>query len=1065
MPIKVEEHNMTGFRAGFYPEEEQKPSFARRFVSSLPDAALEMNSPVAAGSAITEMVFDPPTPEMDTFDPEYEVYTDPDVQPYIELGFGREFLYSANKADAMRTVGQLSSRVERLNRLQNAGGAGVLAEFTMGAIDPIAAIGFLGGGAKALNAIRVSKNASMATRIGASAAEVGLSAGSGVAVAEGIRQASLPGLSAEESAWNIGGATLIAGAFGAGLPVAAKALGMTADQIAARVDRELAGLDDMPPVQSTAGAAEVPNTTLQQETLTGALGLEKATAFISPIQRMMTSPSVQTRRYAQELVSNPLQTQKGKEGIAPSIPVEYEIEKWQRPLGQAKDKTTELFVKHRTGTEGGRVKQLGITTWDTIGRGTTRPDGKLTMKEFLEEVGEAMANGDEHPIAEVAEAAKHWRKTLFDPILDAGIKAELWPEDIRGMAPKTAQSYVTRIYNVPKIMAEEKAFQDVIYKHFMDERNLAARQLEKLQKDFDQLDEGAKSAKLADEIEELKYRAAFLDEELYDIAGETVGRIKGLPDGRLPYSLSDDVPGRVNPKSAKSGVFKARSLTVPDEMIKPWLIRNIFDVADTYTRRAVPDIELSLRFGDMDLTRVKQNIQDDYAKMKQGVKDGKKMAKINQRMEDDIRDIAAMRDRLRNVYGLPQDPTSPFVRASHVMRAANLLTKMGDVVRSSLSDIGRPIMTQGLTNVMKHGLLPLMRDFKGTFKNMKDAGLTAAVMEMSNNTRMSRAADIGDMYAGRTALERTVKAGTDTFGLVSGMSLWNQTVKEWTCMIARSRILETSVKWKKGKISTKDKARLAESFIDEKLAMKIADMAEEVDGVWLFKDTAPEDPDVARALSAALWREANSSVVTPGAGQLPLWVSTETGRFFWQFRSFMLAAHQSVMLSGLQRKDRATMWGALASVAIGSGVYALKTTASGREVSDNPATWIAEGIDRSGVMSLFFEINNTLEKVSGNEVGIRPMLGAAPASRFASRGKLESLAGPNVGMLADLLATSGDVMLSTKSAITGEPVDGGISGATVHRMRRTIIPYQNYFLFRGVLDEAEKGVNATFGLE
>lgn len=1053
MPIKIEEHSMTGFRAGFNPEEEQIPSFAKRFTSSIPDAALEMNSPVAAGSAITEMVFDPPTPEMDTFDPEYEVFSDPAVQPYIELGFGREFLYTANKADAMRTVGQLSSRVERLNRLQNAGGAGILAEFTMGAIDPIAAIGFLGGGAKALNAIRVSKNASMATRIGASAAEVGLSAGSGVAVAEGIRQASLPGLSAEESAWNIGGATLIAGTFGAGLPIAAKALGMNADQIAARVDRELAGIDDLPPVQSTVGAAEVPKTTLEQETLTGALGLEKATAFISPIQRMMTSPSIQTRRYAQELVSNPLQTQKGKEGIAPSIPVEYEIEKWQRPLGQAKDKTTELFVKHRTGTEGGRVKQLGITTWDTIGRGTTRPDGKLTMKEFLEEVGVALESGDAHPIPEVAEAAKFWREKHSTQILERGIEAKLWPEELRNMPPKNAQSHLMVMYNVPKIMAEEKAFQQVIYKHFMDERNLAIRQLEKLQNDFDQLDDAAKTGKLADEIEELKYRAAFLDEELYDIAGETVGRIKGLPDGRLPYSITDDVPGRVNPKSAKSGVFKARSLTIPVELTRPWRITNVFDVMDTYTRRAVPDIELTLRFGDMDLTRVKQNIVDDYAKLKQGVKDGKEMTKLNRRMEDDIRDIAAMRDRLRNVYGLPQDPTSPFVRASHVMRAANLLTKMGDVVRSSLSDIGRPIMTQGLTNVMKYGLLPLMRDFKGTFKNMKDAGLVGAVMEMSNNTRMSRAADIGDMYAGRTALERTVKAGTDTFGLVSGMSLWNQTVKEWTCMIARSRILETSVKWKKGKISTKDKARLAESFIDEKLAMKIADMAEEVDGVWLFKDSAPEDPEVARAISAALWREANSTIVTPGAGQLPLWVSTETGRFFWQFRSFMLAAHQSVLLSGLQRKDRATMWGAMASVAVGTAVYALKTTAAGREVSDNPATWIAEGVDRSGIMSLFFEVNNTLEKVSGNEVGIRPMLGAAPASRFASRGKLESLAGPNVGMLSDLLSTADDV------------ISGDVSGATVHRMRRTVIPYQNYFLFRGVLDEAEKGINATFGLE
>lgn len=1049
MPLIEDKNRLTGFRPGFLPEEEQKAPFFARYAKALPDAALEMNSPVAAGAAITEAIFDPPV--HDDYDPDYEAYADPAVLPFIEMGFGKEFMNVGNKADAMRTVGQLTSRVERLKRLENAGGAGVLAEFTMGAIDPIAAFGFLGGAGKTLKAIQTAKNTSMIAKVGAGAAEVGLSAASGVAVAEGIRQASLPGLTAEESAWNIGGTALLAGTFGAAIPIASKALGMTADQMAKIVDNELAGLNDGPPLTSTTGAMEVPKTTLAQETLTGSFKVEKATAFISPIQRMMTSPSVTTRRYAQELVNNPLQLEKGKEGIAPSIPVEYEIEKWQVPLGMAKDKTAQLFVKYRTGTEGGRIKQLGITTWDTLGRKMERPDGKLTMREFLEEVGEAMANGDTHPIAEVAEAAKYWRENHFNPILEAGIKAELWPEDLRNMPPKTAQSYITRIYNVPKIMAEEGAFQNVIYRHFIDERNAAARQLAKLEKELKDL--GDQAAKNTDELEELRYRAGFIDEELYSIAGETVGRIKGLPDGRLPYSLTDDVPGRVNPKGAKSGVFKARSLTVPDELVRPWLIRNVFDVADTYTRRAVPDIELTLRFGDMDLTRVKQEITAEYAKLKDKTPDGKKKEKLNRQMEADIRDIAAMRDRLRNTYGLPQDPTSPFVRASQVMRSMNILTKMGDVVRSSLSDIGRPIMTQGLTNVMKHGLVPFMRDFKAARMNMKDAGLLAAVMEMSNNTRMSRAADIGDIYAGRTGLERTLKAGTDTFGLVSGMSLWNQMMKEWTAMIARSRILEESVKWKKGKISAKAKARLAESFIDEKLAMKIADMAEQVDGVWLFKDSAPEDPDVAKALSAALWREANSTIVTPGAGQLPLWVSSETGRFFWQFRSFMLAAHQSVLLSGLQRRDRATMWGAMASVAIGAGVYALKTTAAGREVSDNPATWITEGIDRSGVMSLFFEVNNTLEKISGNDIGIRPMLGATESSRFASRGKLESLAGPNVGMLGDLLATGDDVL------------SGEVSGATVHRMRRTVIPYQNYFLFRGVLDQAEKGVNAAFGLE
>lgn len=51
---------------------------------------------------------------------------------------------------------------------------------------------------------------------------------------------------------------------------------------------------------------------------------------------------------------------------------------------------------------------------------------------------------------------------------------------------------------------------------------------------------------------------------------------------------------------------------------------------------------------------------------------------------------------------------------------------------------------------------------------------------------------------------------------------------------------------------------------------------------------------------------------------------------------------------------------------IGAFLYALKQIESGRPISDNPGTWIAEGLDRSGIFTAAFEIDNALEKAGAS---------------------------------------------------------------------------------------------------
>lgn len=132
-------------------------------------------------------------------------------------------------------------------------------------------------------------------------------------------------------------------------------------------------------------------------------------------------------------------------------------------------------------------------------------------------------------------------------------------------------------------------------------------------------------------------------------------------------------------------------------------------------------------------------------------------------------------------------------------------------------------------------------------------------------------------------------------------------------------------------------------------------------------------------------------------------------------------------------------------MAVGMFVYYLKSLSAGREPSDNVGVWVAEGIDRAGVIPLYMELSNMLESVNGPGVYylLGNLLGENPerVSRYASRNVAGALAGPTAGLLADLKNL-------TFSGITGltddEPGPGsGMTPGTVGSFKR-VFPFGNH---------------------
>jgi hypothetical protein len=209
-------------------------------------------------------------------------------------------------------------------------------------------------------------------------------------------------------------------------------------------------------------------------------------------------------------------------------------------------------------------------------------------------------------------------------------------------------------------------------------------------------------------------------------------------------------------------------------------------------------------------------------------------------------------------------------------------------------------------------------------------------------------------------------------------------------------------------------------------------------------DTAKwTDREAVEAFRGALQKDVDRTIITPGVGDRPLWMSNELGKVVGQFRSFAFAATQRMLISGLQRKDLATVNGAALMMALGAGVYWSKTRLAGKEPSDNPRVWVAEAVDRSGITGWLFDLNGMVEKVSRGAIGANALTGGPTLSSYAVRNAVGSVLGPTFGLGEDAFRVAG-------AAATGELKRSDIRAA------RRLLPYQNLWYLRGVLNTLEE---------
>lgn len=959
----------------YSPEDEAEPGF----VDSLGAAFRQENT---VGAALANPRLDYSLDELGRVDATFDPFAD--IKGYEEYAPLFVDVHNAKAHTALKA--QIDQERKDRATLDASGWTGTGLSFLAGVIDIPT---LLPGGA-------IIREGKIGYDVARSAINVGLAAGGSTLAQEAVLQGNQATRSKTQSALSVAGSVVLGGVLGAG---ASKLLSKAEwSRVSKSLEEDLTGevanpaavVDTIVRKAQSAGAASVDDLapTLEDMGVGGPRAAQivanaTAAARINPGIRTMLSPSAKVRETYLKMVDNPVYSSMNMEGKTLGADVENLVKIYNRgAYGQWKRVADDAYLAYR--------KSFGQ---NALTARLPASGDAMTKTEFMEAVARAGRRGDVDPNNEfVTKAAQAARQKVFDPLLEKAIEAKLLPDDVK---TTTSATYVTRLWNRTRLIAQEDRFRQIAREYF----NQEISKIESMQgkvKDAPKVPDFISDADKADYIEEV----------ITSVFNNLTGKGKGdAPDWLVPI---------------KRGPLKERTFNIPDALIEDFLDNDMEAIMRRYSRSMAADIELTKRFGSADLKQPLEEITRDYVELRKQAKTEAERFALDKAEEKDVKHLTAFRDMLRGTYHA-SDRSSGWQAITNTALTWNYMRLLGGVTLSSLTDAARPVAVHGVRETMKTALPALVGRMKAVKIARQDAKDLGTIAETVMQSRLASMADLRDPYRYGNRYERFLDNAANVFTKFTGIGWWTDTMNMVSSVMTENRILRNVGNM--GNLDRYEKAYMGFLGIDEDMAQRIAAQFKKhgiTENDIRGGNVEDWDDDVAkRAFGAALNKDVDRTIIKPGTGDIPLWMRTNTGRIITQFKSFGLASHQRVLIAGLQERPRRLLESMVFGTAMGMMVSYLKMIERGdneraQALLDNPGQWVGDGFDRTGILFLPFEVTNTADKISaslgGSPLSISSMVSrlagdpshSGSPTRYASRDPIGAVAGPTAGLFSDL---------------------------------------------------------------
>ena len=805
------------------------------------------------------------------------------------------------------------------------------------------------------------------------------------------------------------------------------------------------------------------------------------------IFRVTKAASKNARNMIADILDTPLLKLKntkeyGFKATDPSI----ELQLRMREVGsiEAMKDIKEQYMKYIARVQGAYPKtELGINMHNIM-------NSQMSLAQFSREVTLTRLKGMQNDIPEIAQAARITQDKVYGPIgkemQELGIRKlpierelNFWKGTMETMKKKgetsksfkskvdgtTSQYSATEIKNKIAKLEERLKASDGLIKDYV---NIIYNKT-----NIDRNKELFKNIIREDLIKRGKY---INEKKLNTLVDDLAGHFPFKRFEKTKYT--DDVKDLIFERYAfnrhrYARATRARELNLlPETQIKllenDFMVSDIFSLMKTYYRQVTPDILFTKKYGDPNglgykyideaqsmtfpgLYQVAEEYNIKAFKAKTREEKVKIMAERNKVLED----LEAGIELVRGTYGLPADPHAWTSRAMRTMKHYNALTMLTGFF-AAVADVPRTIMTSGIQRGFKTQF-EMLGDMlsnknRGIFKaGKKEAQSFAEAVDMITGQRAMLFSDIGDMFGMSSKVEGMMgKAANFNFMYINMMSRWTEFMKSAASVTIGSRILEDSIKWSKGTLSDKFKTKLAASGIDEETARRIAQM-HELHGTKttynFMANTAEWTDDLAKQrFGAALNKDINITVVTPGKGDTPLFMNYELASTIVQFKKFAMAATQRMLMRGMQEKDMDFLFGSILLMGSGMLVDSVYTTFRfDKDYSKKSLTAkLLAAFDRSGLGGIYVDINRSIEALTDNRIGIAPLIGEGKPYGSSMKSKV-GLLGPSASQIYNVFDIMYDVGGKSYNHYTARNV-------------RRLIPFQNVWYLDWLFDDIEKGL-------
>lgn len=569
------------------------------------------------------------------------------------------------------------------------------------------------------------------------------------------------------------------------------------------------------------------------------------------------------------------------------------------------------------------------------------------------------------------------------------------------------------------------------------------------------------------------------------------------------------------------GAELLRVMKLPYELKSNWLIKDVELVTRAYDRVMAPDLEIWRAFdGSVNGKSVLGEIQDEvtahmtrigtakYVKLPTGWVD--KAAKFNQKVKSRLADFGDSDDvyleassfsdtpgpgfveitpelrtqlgqavsdaakaqtynfdvaiqRLRNTRGVPRDANSYWYRGGRFIKNMNVMTMMGGVVTSSVSDLARPIYQHGIKKTWRHAWAPFINRMAADAKEfrLKSREVNRRIglnIEPMLHGRAQGLFDLAEDSIGKTKLERAVNLGAQKMGLIALYDYWTAGMKVMAGNVAHATMAEyipaVADAWRKGVEPTGDvlemRTYLRSKGLRDLDIHRIALQMEAPGGVERFSNGgvlpnmgAWDDPAAYQAYQSAILTEVNKLIVTPGLERPNVVDENMAYSMLFQFKSFVFASNSRMLMSNLQGNDPYLFQGITFSLAFGAlSYYAYANTVGGRTLEEAKKgeldNWIWEAVNRSGMLGAL--------AIGGDIITEVPALGGGDDSVNPAFIKPTRLLGAILGPSYTQLEKMSQFVMNMN---TDDPKQ---QARNMKTLRQVWLPYQNHFILRQALD-------------